>query len=161
MSKELLAGLREYASTDLGSKIIRNIIENNGTVNFIEVFLPSDGFGAVDLSSSDIEITYTSNLQGWKNSRKDFHQGNQVNTATIGSLLAHEFGHTNAGRNVLNFPAIKSINYVNGKMEINPNASKWEEVRTVKYFENAYREQKGMPLRTHYVNTDIMKFKEL
>jgi len=123
--------------------------------------LPSDGFGASDLSSSDIEITYTSDLNGWKNARKDFHPGNQVATATIGTLMAHEFGHTNAGLSVLSLKPIDASKMINGMLNTDPRALKWDEVRTVMRFENAFRREKGLPSRTHHVNTDVRTFKGL
>lgn len=156
ITPELREGLRDYANTELGEAVIRYIISNNLKVNFINEFYADMSFSATDLSSGEIEILYTDDLETWKEAHKDFHPGNQIRSATMGSLLAHEFGHTQAGRGA------KSLSYIPQRQ---PGADKFdkflldsEEVRATRVFENSYRRERNMPIRTHYSNLDVVNF---
>ena len=91
--------------------------------------------------------------------------GDELDTDTLASTLAHEFGHTALARNALDLPFImppqQYVETVGGETTIVvPLANPPEELRTSQIFENAYRSWSGLPLRRSYFHeNDVLQYK--
>lgn len=153
--KELVDALDSISSIQLGRDILESAKKLKQQFTFVEVSKLTDpdyavafrvGFDGLGPNS----IHYTKDLEGWKVKvllEKPEKKGEQISSATLGSLIAHELGHTEIGLNSLG----KSYELISDYSEVIIS-----EKVAVNYFENIYRAEYKMPLRTTYFKFEDM-----
>ena len=122
-------------------------------MTFIEVTQKTspDFAGVFQAFAEDNEIIYTRNIKGYVKSLGNRRiAGDGMSSATLGSLITHEIGHTST--------ALRAIGH-NSVPVYSRAAQKLEELRAAAVFENTYRRQFEMPLRRTYLKkNDVLSF---
>ncbi len=151
MPQELRYQLTLILLGPLGDLILR--VKDQATLEFVEVNDPRDAFGV-----NGNKIYYMKSVLPWYTSKRDaghLPAGSYMEEATLGTLLAHEIGHTEVGRLALGLPIINSYlrtDIGNGRVTFifSREMVRKEELRAVRLFENPYRQYIGIPLRESY-----------
>ena len=113
-------------------------------------------------ADEDNWIYYTEDVRAWyqnKLQEMTLPDGANLNVATLGTLLAHEIGHTPLGRAAFDLPAIDPMMHsTSNEGELvtvfNRQKIEAEEIRATRLFENVFREYIGIPLRRSYYRTN-------
>lgn len=151
LSIELRRELIKIFSTSLGEKIIN--VNGKGALEFILVNDPRDAFGV-----TGNKIYYMKSPLSWYLYKRDsghLPSGAYMAEATLGTLIAHEIGHTPIGRAALGLPEINTYlrtTFSKGRVGFvfSREKVKQEELRAVRLFENPYRKHFDIPLRESY-----------
>lgn len=154
----LIAALRELGRTSVGMAFYR-VANGDGPGSF--TFTENDDLGATFAAFGNA-IDYTTNVKGYMAKAKPCDEGK---TATLAVLIAHEIGHTDAGRASQQLPNIK-ISRVEGEADPDQEGDTItiitdqdeldkEETRAVTYFENPVRQELGLPLRKCYLGVPV------
>lgn len=151
LPEELVDALIKFGATNIGQKVYKQFIEDDAMATFTEVTVATDPdmqvAWRVGFNDDQNEIHYTRDISAWKAAPYTKRPGDEVQSATIGSLIAHEFGHTKSG--------LAAIGIYN-----NIYIRRIDEPRASALFENAYREKYNMPIkRTYSVENDVLNFK--
>jgi len=86
-------------------------------------------------------------------------EGDEAATMTFDVVLVHELGHTNAGAaaegqtTIMGKSPTTSINS-SGEVTFTRYKNYAEEFRAVRFFENRYRQELGLPLRRSYFDVN-------
>lgn len=116
-------------------------------------------------ADEDNWIYYTEDVKKWyqnKLQEMTLPEGANLDTATLGTLLAHEIGHTPLGRTAFNLPAIDPMMHsISSEGELITVFSRQkieaEEIRATRLFENVFRKFIGIALRrSYYRANDVM-----
>lgn len=152
LPKALFRALSQFAQTNVGAKVFKNLAQERSKLRFIQVNLETDPDMAVAFrvgfeDSGANTIHYTLKLEEWKRltlAGKSEKPGEEISSASLGSLIAHELGHTDIGMRSL---GLGTTSHHEGEM------------LAVHLFENRFRKHFGMPLRlTYYKPFDVLKY---
>ncbi|MBW3533573.1 hypothetical protein, partial [Shewanella sp. NKUCC06_TVS] len=151
--EELRSALVQIGQTKLGQKVYAQFIKEGKTVTFVEVTKETDPtYGAAfQVTAEADEILYSRDVAGYVASREIRVAGDGLNSATLGSLISHEFGHTQTGLAAVGQSPIPVYNLKDKSRE---------ELRASSQFENAFRQHYGMPIRSSYMKeNDVLNYK--
>jgi len=148
---ELRGSLVKFGATDIGNKVYQQFIKDGATATFTEVTTATDPdlqvAWRVGFNGNPNEIHYTRNISAWKAAPYTKRPGDEIQSATLGSLIAHEFGHTRSGL------AAIGIRQNTFKLSV-------DEPRASALFENSYRAKYNMPIkRTYRKENDVLNFR--
>lgn len=153
--KTLEYALYDMSQSPIGQKIYDSAVSLGLSFTFVEVTKETDPDYAVayrvgydDLGENAIH--YTQDLEGWKNKvteGKAEKLGEEISSATLGSILTHELGHTEIGLNAIGRKSLFIISFADVVRS---------ERMAVQYFENEYRKYRKLPLRKTYFNIGDM-----
>jgi len=150
---ELVEALTNIEKLPLGTKIFDSVISHQTKIKFVKVSEITDpdmvvafrvGFEDTDNNT----IFYTNDIDHWKQTTLDSRPeiiGEEISSSSLGSLIFHEFGHTNLARKAVGHDVTSVIDW---------QSRKQSEINAVKYFENIYRKYYQMPLRKSYFETN-------
>ena len=154
---ELIAALREYADSPIGANVVGFAVETGRKVTFTQSQVPDSFF--TDSHPGVTEIEYT--LAGMDLTAGPRVPGDELESETLTSILAHEIGHTSLARTALDLPVLELV-----KTEVIPEPFQviykklpYEELRATALFENPFRAWKGLPIRRSYVTeNDVLHY---
>ena len=149
---ELVEAIKQYATTPIGQKVLSYANEHGVTQQF--TYDPRGQGPQTSKSTSNISYN-AAGIAAYANGKAPgdpYVPGDQHQTASLTTALAHEIGHTRLGRAALNLPAIPSPPPVwkNHEFVITTGPTVQEEFRATRLFENPARKALGLPQRTSY-----------
>ncbi|WP_444933717.1 hypothetical protein [Microbulbifer sp. JTAC008] len=134
----LRQALYAFGNLGIGQKVFSQFIKDKTMLTFIEIpdGSPNQFDKAFRTYAESNEIEYTQNIKGYLAAMREYTvPGDNFGTSTMGSLIAHEIGHTQV--------ALRAFN-------LSPRYDDQEEIRATRMFENIYRKNYKMPLRKSY-----------
>ncbi len=159
---ELTAALRDYANSPIGAYILGFALENDRQLTMVQ-------HSEMDIFNTKSEpgvtlINYT--LAGQDLTARRV-AGDQVETDTLDVIISHEIGHSALGRAATDMPWVPAvITYFKEPAtpedlpEIVYQKLYNDELRASAFFENSYRQWKGLPLRRSYaIENDVRDYK--
>lgn len=159
--RELVANLRKLYKSPIGERLIKNAVDNDITISFIQGHYPDEAFATFDNT-----IIYTLEIKKWyENKLVEFENlpaGANLSNIGLDVLLAHEFGHTGLGRLTLNLASIDPFirsEVRNGNLTtiFSREKIRQEEIRAARLFENSYRTFINVPIRrSYYIENDVL-----
>jgi len=157
LSNTARESLTDYLSSPDGARVMAEYMKGDLSLKLIKTLDPSTAFSAIEQPGMDI-IYYHEDVGAWLNAKKttiNIPAGANLEVATVGVLIAHEFGHTKGGRRAFNLPEIDSRlppKFENGRWIFSFDKAKLDadEIRATRMFENPYRKYRGLPLRESY-----------
>jgi RHS repeat-associated protein len=144
MPKQTTAAARRFLGSTVGGAVGREAVRTQQKINLIQT-LPASGFmpsfsGGFDASQGGNFVSYSLDVAGYKQSL-----GNPAELRGVGldTLFSHEIGHTPLGAAALGY----------GHLPF--DSSDAGEINAVRYFENPYRREIGLPARETYSGIPI------
>ncbi len=157
VSKEVRSAIATINSTTFGRKLLSAIIKSGKKIELARI---GDDDTAMWIGNDENRIYYhpTNFVSGGKSV-----DGDGVATNTLDVFFIHEMGHSNLVAELFSQqkttpPPTTIQEKPGGLVEIQMFQSKAEEFRAVRYFENPYRKERGLPLRRSYFHpNDVPK----
>lgn len=144
MPQKTTAAARRFLKSSVGGAVGREAVRTQQKINLIQT-LPESGFmpsfsGGFDALQGGNYVSYSLDVAGYKQGL-----GNPAELRGVGldTLLTHEVGHTPLGAAALGY----------GHLPFDSSDS--GEINAVKYLENPYRREIGLPARETYSGIPI------
>jgi hypothetical protein len=151
----LVDGLQDAYSSSVGRKVFNHLQRTGDKLHFA----PGEDGGFE--YNPDHDVIFYGDVAAFR--RSSTVPGDGAASATMGGLLLHEIGHSPQGAAALGqvpIPLHYVESQINGTVILGTPLRDFfsEEYRAIRYYENPYRLERGLPLRRSYFEeNDIMK----
>lgn len=144
MPTQTLSAARRFLKTSVGGAVGRESVRSQQKINLIQT-LPQSGFlpnfsGGFDASQGGNYVSYTLDVAGFK---RRLGNPSELRGVGLDTLFAHEIGHTPIGAAALGYSKLPF------------DSSDAGEINAVRYLENPYRKETGLPARQSYSGIPI------